>query len=117
MKPSGQASGNINVNYTYTTNTTDPDGNQVYYQWDWGDGTQSGWLGPFTSGAQVSAQKSWSAKGSYSIKVKAKDIGGAESAWSDPLPITMPTSKNTQMMSLLTQFLHNLAQLLQKSGK
>jgi hypothetical protein len=81
--------------------------------WDWGDGNMSDWLGPFASGAQASAQKSWSAKGEYSIKVKAKDIYGAESAWSDPLPITMPTSKSTQMMSLLAQFLHNLLQFLQ----
>jgi len=117
MKPSGQVNGNIRVNYTYTTTTTNPDGNQVYYLWDWGDGTQSGWLGPFTSGAQASAQKSWNVKGSYSIKVKAKDIGGAESAWSDSLPITMPTSKNTQMISLLTQFLHNLLQVLHNQLK
>ena len=109
-KPSGQVSGKVNVEYTYTTNTTDPDGNQVYYLWNWGDGTQSGWLGPFASGTQVSAQKIWSAKGLYSIKVKAKDSSGAESAWSDPLAITMPTSKSMQMMSLLTQFLHNLLQ-------
>jgi hypothetical protein len=112
-KPSGQIRGNVTVEYTYTTNTTDPDGNQVYYLWDWGDGTQSEWLGPFASGAQASAQNSWSEKGDYSIKVKAKDTYGAESVWSDPLPITMPTSKSTQMMSLLAQFLHNLLQFLQ----
>jgi len=112
-KPSGQIRGNVTVEYTYTTNTTDPDGNQVYYLWDWGDGTQSEWLGPFASGAQVYAQKSWNAKGIYRIKVKVKDISGVESAWSDPLPITMPTSKSTQMMSLLAQFLHNLLQILQ----
>jgi hypothetical protein len=112
-KPSGQIRGNVTVEYTYTTNTTDPDGNQVYYLWDWGDGTQSEWLGPFASGAQVYAQKSWNAEGIYRIKVKAKDISGVESAWSDPLPITMPTSKSTQMMSLLAQFLHNLLQFLQ----
>jgi hypothetical protein len=113
VKPSGQVSGNVTVEYTYTTNTTDPDGNQVYYLWDWGDGTQSEWLGPFASGAQVYAQKSWNAKGIYRIKVKAKDISGVESAWSDPLPITMPTSKSMQMLSLLAQFLHNLLQFLQ----
>ena len=112
-KPSGQVKGKIGQTYLYSTSTTDPDGDPVYYLWDWGDGNQSEWLGPFASGAQASAQHSWSAKGDYSIKVKAKDIYGAESAWSDPLPITMPTSKSTQMMSLLAQFLHNLLQFLQ----
>ena len=112
-KPSGEEKGKTGKTYTYTTSTTDPDGDQVFYMWDWGDGNTSGWLGPFNSGAQASAQKSWSVKGAYSIKVKAKDPSGAESAWSDPLSITMPTSKSTQMMSLLGQFLHNLLQFLQ----
>jgi len=112
-KPSGPASGKPGSMYLYRTSTTDSDGDSVYYLWDWGDGTQSEWLGPFASGTQSTAQKSWSAKGDYSIKVKAKDIYGAESAWSDPLPITMPTSKSTQILSLLSQFLHNLLQFLQ----
>jgi hypothetical protein len=113
IKPSGQVNGTINVEYTYITTTTDPDGGQVYYLWDWGDGTRSDWLGPFVSGAQASAQKSWGVKGKYSIRVKAKDIFGAESAWSDPLPIAMPTSKSTQMMSFFAQFLHTLLQFIQ----
>jgi hypothetical protein len=100
-KPSGQSNGKIRQEYSYTTSTTDSDGDQVYYQWDWGDGTQSEWLGPFASGAQASAQKSWTAKGDYSIKVKSKDIHGAESAWSDPLPITMPYSYNKPILQFL----------------
>jgi hypothetical protein len=88
-KPSGPASGKPNTVYTYSTSTTDPNGDQVYYQWDWGDGSQSNWLGPYNSGATVSTTHTWG-KGSYSIKVKAKDTIGAESNWSDPLTITMP---------------------------
>ncbi|HVQ00516.1 MAG TPA: PKD domain-containing protein, partial [Candidatus Thermoplasmatota archaeon] len=89
-KPSGNASGKIKTLYTYTTSTTDPNGDQVYYNWSWGDGNYSGWLGPFNSGASTSTSHQWTAKGSYSIKVKAKDVFGAESNWSDPLPVTMP---------------------------
>jgi hypothetical protein len=92
--PSGTASGKIKTVYTYTTSTTDPNNDQVYYMWDWGDGTQSGWLGPYTSGVTTDTTHTWTVKGSYSIKVKAKDIFGAESPWSDPLPIKMPTSQN-----------------------
>jgi hypothetical protein len=91
-KPSGPPSGKPNTVYTYSTSTTDPDGNQVYYQWDWGDGSQSTWLGLYNSGTTVSTTHTWG-KGSYSIKVKAKDTIGAESNWSDPLTVTMP--KNT----------------------
>ncbi len=112
-QPSGPASGKPGSLYLYRTSTIDANGDSVYYLWDWGDGTQSEWLGPFASGAQASAQKSWNATGDYSIKVKSKDTYGAESDWSDPLPITMPTSKNAPILSLLAQFLHNLLQFLQ----
>jgi len=97
-KPSGNGKGKINVEYTYTTSTTDPDGDQVYYLFDWGDGTNSSWVGPYNSGATGSAKHTWTVKGSYQIKVKAKDTNGAESPWSDPLPIRMPTSYNIPML-------------------
>jgi len=98
VKPSGQATGKKNVEYTYTTSTTDPDGDQIYYNWSWGDGTYSGWIGPNASGTTASAKHKWSVKGPYQIKVKAKDTNGAESPWSDPLPIRIPISYNIPML-------------------
>lgn len=103
-RPSGEASGNVGTMYTYSTMTTDPENDQVSYQWDWGDGNISAWLGPFDSGATATAQYSWSTKGSYSIRVKAKDIQGNESAWSDPLVVSMPCDK-VLSGSFLWQFL------------
>jgi hypothetical protein len=88
--PSGPATGKVGTEYTYTSSTTDPDGDQVSYLFDWGDNTSSGWVGPFASGATASAVKTWTTKGSYSVKVVAKDTHGVVSVWSDPLPITMP---------------------------
>jgi len=93
QKPSGDASGNVETTYTYSTETTDVDGDQVYYLWDWGDGNFSEWLGPFASGATATAEKSWTTKGTYSIRVKAKDVFGNESNWSDPLAVTMPRNQ------------------------
>jgi hypothetical protein len=90
QRPTGSASGKIHVQYTYNATTTDPDNDQVYYKWSWGDGNISDWLGPFTSGEIASAQHTWNTKGSYEIKVKAKDIQGFESNWSEPLLIKMP---------------------------
>jgi hypothetical protein len=92
--PSGNNSGKIKTVYTYTTSTTDPNGDQVYYLWDWGDGNNSSWLGPYNSGVTTNTTHKWIVKGSYSIKVKAKDIHGKESDWSDPLPIKMPYTFN-----------------------
>jgi hypothetical protein len=93
-RPTGETNGKINTKYIYTTSTTDPDGDQVYYLWDWGDGTQSIWLGPYDSGEEATAEHTWTTKGDYSIKVKAKDTQDAESDWSDPLAVTMPYSYN-----------------------
>jgi len=89
-EPVGEENGKMNVEYTYTSSTTDPDGDQVYYLWDWGDGNNSGWLGSYNSGITCEAKHTWRVKSSYSIKVKAKDIYGTESPWSDPLAVTMP---------------------------
>jgi len=88
----GPNTGKINTEYTYTATTTDPDGDQVYYWFDWGDGTSSGWLGPYNSGENVTASHKWEKKGEYAIKVRAKDIHGAISEWSDPMPIKVPFS-------------------------
>ncbi|MBN1861564.1 MAG: DUF3047 domain-containing protein [Candidatus Thermoplasmatota archaeon] len=95
--PVGPTSGKAGIKYNYTTNTTDPYGDDVYYKWDWGDGSYSDWLGPYASGAQITTSHVWG-KGSYSIRVKAIDdpngdgelSDGIESLWSDSLPITMP---------------------------
>src|SRR4030042_5473477 len=83
-KPSGPASGGIGTEYTYTTSTTDPESDKISYLFDWGDGTTSGWVGPFNSGATGSAKKTWNAKGTYEIKVVAKDEHGKLRQWSDP---------------------------------
>jgi len=42
--PSGKASGAAGTEYTYTSSTTDPDGDALFYLWDWGDGTDLGHL-------------------------------------------------------------------------
>ncbi|MCX6660988.1 MAG: hypothetical protein NTY91_00380 [Euryarchaeota archaeon] len=104
-KPSGPATGKPGTVYTYSTSTTDPNGDQVYYLWDWGDGSQSNWLGPYNSGVTVSTTHTWG-KGSYSIKVKAKDTFGTESNWSDPLTITMPKSTLIPYFSFLQMLKH-----------
>jgi len=91
-KPSGPTSGKAGTSYSYSSSTTDPDGDQVWYKWDWGDET-SGWLGPYDSGDTVTASHIWNEKGDYNIRVKAKDVHGEESPWSDPLAISMPKRK------------------------
>jgi len=106
--PDGPSSGRCRKSYTFTTSTTDPDGDHIFYRFDWGDGTDSGWIGPYESGRIAAASHAWKIQGSYAIKVQARDEHGAVSEWSDPLPVTMP--KNTllsryPLFSLLFKFL------------
>jgi hypothetical protein len=93
-RPSGSTSGGIHVEYTYSSSATDMNGDFVWFWFDWGDGSNSGWVGPYVSGTTGSANHTWTEKGSYNITVKAKDTLNAESVWSDPLPISMPLDIN-----------------------
>jgi len=88
--PSGPLNGKILVKYTYETSTTDPDGDNIYYIFDWNDGTHTGWLGPYNSGETVEASHRWTEKGTYSVKVKSKDAHGIQSDWSNACTTSMP---------------------------
>jgi len=80
----GPDEGVYNQELTFTAVTTEPDGEQVFYLFDWGDGNYSDWLGPYDSSVTIEATHSWPGMGSYLVKVKAKDINSANSEWSDP---------------------------------
>ena len=101
LRPSGPSSGKINQELTFTVSTTDPDGDQLFYLFDFGDGVTSFWYGPYDSGEECSASHIWFEKGNYQVKVKAQDCHGAESDWSDPLPITMPYTYKPPLLQLL----------------
>jgi len=92
-KPSGPSTGKILEECSFSSSSIDPEDNDIYYKFDWDDGTNSGWIGPYESGEIVSASYIWNTRGTYSIKVKAKDINGAESDWSDTLIVSMPKLK------------------------
>ncbi|MFE3845822.1 PKD domain-containing protein [Thermoplasmatota archaeon] len=92
-KPTGTTSGKPDETYTYSSMTNDPDGDQIWFNWDFGDDGSSGWVGPYDSGEACEVEYSWDEEGDYSIKVKAKDVYGEESPWSDPLTVSMPRAK------------------------
>jgi hypothetical protein len=85
----GTVNGKIGQQYMFNTTTTDLDMDPIFYWIDWGDGTNTGWLGAFPPGFVVHENHSWTKKGTYQVKVKAKDIFNAESSWAT-LDITMP---------------------------
>jgi len=91
--PEGPTEGKVKEEQTFSTSSTDPEGEQLYYKWNWGDGDYSEWLGPFNSGETCEASYIWIEQNQYNITVKTKDIHGEASDWSDPLAITMPKNK------------------------
>ena len=109
---SGPTSGKPGTSYTYTFITTDPDGDAVYFYIDWDDGTNSSWIGPFASGEEITKSHTWSEKGTYTIKAKAKDISGAESDWGT-LVVTMPLDLETSTPSSQQTRLQKFTQIIQ----
>jgi outer membrane protein assembly factor BamB len=78
--------------YNYTFCATDPDGDNVSYQIDWGDGTYDYWVGSVPSGEVLIQSHTFSKIGTYSIKARAKDINGALGDWGT-IPIRIPVEK------------------------
>ncbi len=88
-QPTGPSEGPIGVLHTFTASTTDPDDDPVLYMFDWGDGMFSEWIGPFESGEPGEANHSWLEEGTFNVRVKARDLYGLYTPWSDPTTITI----------------------------
>ena len=94
--PTGETTGYHGTSYTYSTSSADPDGDDLYYQFDWGNNIMSSWLGPYHSGEIVHTSYIWNAPGSYQVKANAKDIYGKQSDWSMVLSVTMTNRAPSQ---------------------
>ena len=54
-QPSGPLAGRVGEDLEYSTSTIDSEGHDLYYWFDWGNGENSGWIGPYPSGNTASA--------------------------------------------------------------
>jgi len=99
----GPAKAKIRVATDYNFTTIDPENDTIYYFIDWGDQTNSNWIGPYPSGAIINQSHTWSKRGTYTIKAKAKNINGNESAWAT-LDVAMPFSYNIPFPSFWQRF-------------
>jgi hypothetical protein len=100
-KPAGDAEGEPGKEYTFATGCTDPDGDDVLFKWDWGDGNVSDWLDT------NSATHSWPVRSKYFVKVMAKDEHGGETDWSEAHEINIPRPRFTNR-PMFNQFLRYL---------
>jgi len=96
----GPANGKAGEECDYTFVTTDPNEDDVSYYIEWGDESVEDWSESYESDENFIASHTWDAEGTYTIRVKARDIHGAESDWSN-LEVSMP--KNKQYVRIFFQ--------------
>jgi C1A family cysteine protease len=88
----GKNTHNLGSRYPLEIEGFDPEGNDLYYYIDWGDGTKEEWIGPYNSGEKIKATHIWTKPGAYNVKIKTKDVFDAESKWTE-LQINMLKNK------------------------
>lgn len=108
-QPIGPTTGKKDQSLSFTVSTTDPDGDQIYYWIEWGDGTNSGWNGPHASGFALTLSHTYTSKGKFQITVKAKDTHNAESDPSDPLEVEIKGKGKPKMLNIIESFLKNFS--------
>ncbi len=78
----GPVSGDTGITYPFTFTATDPDGDQVQYDVDWNnDGTSEVTSLLVNSGISIVGNRSWLTSGTYTFQVRARDMAGAVSGW------------------------------------
>jgi hypothetical protein len=92
-KPSGSANAVVGSLFAYTANAKDPDGDQLKYTFEWGDGSTSV-TDLVASGKAASASHAWRAAGRYNIRATATDSKGAASGWSSALSVTVTSNRS-----------------------
>lgn len=101
----GPTRGNPGKEYDFIFKSVDPDGDDLYYYIEWGDGQIEEWIGPHASNVDVIVSHKWSEKDTYTIRAKVKDDCDMESDWGE-LTVAMPRSKtvNTPFLKFLENY-------------
>jgi len=97
--------------YEYKLTADDPENGEVFYFIEWGDDSNSSWIGPYNSVEEITKNHSWDFEENenYVIKAKTKDIFDEESDWST-IEISKPKIKeinslNARFLKMVTSFL------------
>ena len=106
----GTTNGAAGTSYDYDFTATDPDGHDVQYYIDWGDGDTE-WTSFAASGTPVTVSHTWDEQGDYTITAKAKDIYGLIGP-EGTLVIAMPVNQQSQQHSIVINFVQMLQNLL-----
>ena len=91
------------IEYKYTFKSTSPIDNELYYWIEWGDNSDTEWIGPYESGETVNLAHKWQTIGRFTIKARAKDTENLWSPWSVLNPKTK-SIPNTFYLQFLERF-------------
>jgi len=98
-KPSGPARVRYQDRYNYTTQMMNQNQDGMYYNFSWGDGNHTGWIGPFNHTERVRAEYAWEEPGTYQVQTRARFMHGTEdffdwmtTGWSDSLLVEVSTT-------------------------
>ncbi len=120
MKPvvNGPKTGSSGINYSFSCSSIDPNQDDLFYYWDWCDGSNSGWIGPYDSGEEIFLNHKWNFNGTYIVKVKAKNTQGFESEWSY-FEVSMPKNKikNSPLSNIFPNFRNLFNDLILKNSR
>jgi len=103
----GPMNGKTGTSYSYSFTSTDPEGDDISYYIEWGDGQIQDWIGPYPSGTKVTIDHTWSRQGSFTLQAKAKDRDGRVSDWGD-LEVSMPKTSRYIINNWLRTFLQRI---------
>ncbi len=109
----GKTYGRTGKWYEYTFVASDPDGDDILYDIDWGDGKWDINLGPIESGEIMILDHRWSEPGNYTIRARAEDGTEQYGPWGT-LTVTMPKNKAVNMRFNLLEKLIERFPLLQQ---
>jgi hypothetical protein len=86
----GPAQGSVGKLLSYAATSEDADGDQIFFTFDWGDGTVT--KTALSASSMSLVNHIWMNKGNYQVKVMATDSNDASSDWSEPLSISISGS-------------------------
>ena len=113
----GPKNGKAGKLYPYTFVSKDPEGHNVSYEINWGDGDIN-LSGFYESNVIITIEHEWDEKGSYEIRTRAIDEYGEIGNWSPPFPISMPKNKpffyNSPLLNWLFERFPNMFPLLRQ---
>jgi len=107
-KPEGQNQVRNRSRHEYSTRIMNmhQNHNGLYYQFSWGDGNFSEWIGPYNNNERVRSEHQWSEPGSYQVQARArfqnKNVtlflatmdDWEYTGWSEPLTVVATASGN-----------------------